>query len=478
MPIGDRFVDFIPWQKASNAVLVDDLDTLTYEELRRGAQQIATLLDNRYGNDRLVMLRAYSTVSFMATLLGIMYSGNIAIPVNPELPENDIKYIQEKSVAVAVIDPVTQEEYSNTTPNDYMRNTSTALVMYTSGTSGFPKGVIISQRNLIHSCKAISRYLGYDSTPSAAIVLPLHYSYALLSQVCCMLFVGGSMRLFSNFRNPIKFAEVVNNDGLETFCGVPSTYNALALIHGMNKVSMPGVRTICSAGAPMDRSKFDVIKEIFPNSKFFNNYGMTEAAPRIAAIREDDPRFFEPTCGKPIDGVDVKIVDPHNHKEMPDGEDGLLVVKGPNVTSGYLNEKQLTESAFTQDGFLISNDIAHMDNGYIFIHGRSDEIFNVGGEKVAPLEIERVLNGIEGIQSAAVAGFEDEHRGMVPYAFLKLDRTFSRFELLQSLKENLIPAKLPQRYFEVRSFPMTSSNKLQRRQLNPLNNRYVIGEII
>ena len=96
-----------------------------------------------------------------------------------------------------------------------------ALIMFTSGTTGFPKGVIISQANLLHSCTAISKYLDYHRYRSAAVVLPLHYSYALLSQVCCQLFVGGCVRLFANFRNPIKFSRVVNAEELATFCGVP-----------------------------------------------------------------------------------------------------------------------------------------------------------------------------------------------------------------------------------------------------------------
>lgn len=478
MPISKRFIDCIPWQKGTAAAVADDIEQLTYSELQHVAQQIATLLHSSYGSSQFIVLRARSNVQFVTTFLGIMYSGNIPIPINCDLPAADVGYIQEKSRAVAVVDPMTYDDYKDSHPDDYRDNSLPALVMYTSGTSAFPKGVIISQDNLIHSCTAISRYLGYDSTPSAAVVLPLHYSYALLSQVCCMLFVGGFIQLFAEFRNPIKFAEVVNDKKLETFCGVPSTYNALALIHGMSKLYMPTIRTLCSAGAAMDQSKFTIIKEIFPNSLFFNNYGMTEAAPRISYIREDDPHFFEPTCGKAMDGVHVKIVDPNDHTDMPDHQPGMLVVHGANITSGYLNDEQLSLASFTHDGYLISGDIAHMDKGYIFIHGRSDDTFNVGGEKVGPLEIERVLNKIPGIQESAVAGFSHEQRGMVPYAFLKLDQQLSRKELLRQLKEKLVQSKLPQRFFEVTSFPMTSNGKLQRRRLMPDDTAYVVREIL
>ena len=100
-----------------------------------------------------------------------------------------------------------------------------------------------------------------------------------------------------------------------------------------------------------------------------------------------------------------KLSDPNDHTDLPDGQSGMLVVRGPNITSGYLNDEQLSLASFTQDGYLISGDIAHMDKGYIFVHGRSDDTFNVGGEKVGPLEIERVLNDIVGIEGVCGCWF-------------------------------------------------------------------------
>jgi acyl-coenzyme A synthetase/AMP-(fatty) acid ligase len=348
--------------------------------------------------------------------------------------------------------------------------------MFTSGTTGVPKGVIISYANLAHSCSTIAEYLQYRRYPSAAVVLPLHYSYALLSQVFCQLSVGGRVHLFGDLRNPAKFARIVTASGLETLCGVPSSFHALAMCHSMIPLSMPTIRVLCSAGAPMDRGRFDTIKEIFQNALFFNNYGMTEAAPRIAFIREDDPRFHEPTCGRPMDGVDVKVVSPDTHTELPDGEQGVLVVRGPNVTSGYLNEPELTRAAFTADGYLVSGDAAFMRDGYIFICGRYDDIFNCGGEKVSPGEIERVLNHLDAVEMSAVVGQPDEQRGMVPVAFLKLARAVARLEIAAALGAHLPAVKIPQRYYEVTGFPRTGSGKLQRRQLSP-ESPYVTREI-
>ncbi len=471
------FLDCLRKPPDGAVALVDETEQLTYGQLRHDSQQIATVLASQYGRGQYLLVGAQPTVRFVTTLLGVMYSGNTPIPVDPDLPGPGLAFIRQKSRAAAVLAPMGPREFADAEPGNHVDASVPALVLFTSGTTGFPKGVVISTGNLVHSCATITRYLEYHRHPSAAVVLPLHYSYALLSQVCCQLFVGGRVRLFRDLRNPAKFAEAVNAGGFETFCGVPSTYQALAVFHAVAPLHMPSIRVLCSAGAPMDPRSYTTVKALFPNATFFNNYGMTEAAPRIAYIREDDPRFGEPTCGKPMDGVEVKIVDRRTHEELRDGERGMLVVRGPNVTSGYLNDPELTRNAFTPDGYLISGDMAYKDRGYLFICGRYDDILNCGGQKVAPLEIERVLNRVSGVEMSAVIGVPDQLRGTAPVAFLKLRNPVSRKTVVEQLIGELPKAKIPQRYLEVRAFPTTPNGKLQRRQLSPDDPTYVIREL-
>jgi acyl-CoA synthetase (AMP-forming)/AMP-acid ligase II len=474
--VSASILDQIERVRPDAVAVLDDAERLTYGELCDRAQRIAGRLSGDHGAGGYVMVRASSTAAFVATFLGTIYSGNTPIPIDRGLPEAGVAYVRERSGASAVVDPFDDAD-CRVTPVRRHDTARAALVMFTSGTTGYPKGAIISHDNLRHACAAIADYLDYRTYPSGAVVLPLHYSYALHSQVCCQLSVGGRIRLFDNARNPLRLSRGIADDGIETFCGVPSTYHALTVFHELRPLQIDSVRVLCSAGAAMDQSKYQTVKSIFPRAAFYNNYGMTEASPRLAWIRDDDPRFFEPTCGRPMAGVDMKIIDPVTSRELPDGDVGMLVVSGPNVSSGYLNDPAATAQAYTTDGYLISGDMGYRDRGYFFISGRADDIFNCGGEKIAPLEIERALNAVRGVELSAVAGLPDGARGRVPVAFLKLRDRLCRRELVRELTASLTQNKIPQRYIEVRAFPTTSNGKIQRRLLAPDDAQYVIGEI-
>lgn len=474
--MSERWIDALEAVDGARLAVCDEIERLTYDELREQAKRHAGGLQAKFGTGSPLLVRAESSVGFVRALLAIMWSGNIPVPIDTTLPPSARRHITDKSRAAGIVEPLGIPE-PGLPPLNHYNPAQPALIVFTSGTSGFPKGVVVSDDNLRFSCHAIAEYLDYQSQRSAAVALPLHYSYALISQLLCQLSIGGSIRIFSDLRNPLKFAATVNREALRTFCGVPSTYHALVMFHALKALSMPSVHVLCSAGAAMEASQFRAVREIFPNARFFNNYGMTEASPRIAYIRDDDPRFEEATCGRPMKGVDVRIIDPETERELSDGERGMLVVRGPNVTSGYLNDLDQTTRAFTADGFLKSGDMAYVDDGYIFILGRYDDVFNSGGEKIAPLEIERVLNDCPGVALSAVIGAPDPQRGFVPVAFVKTSRDITRREIVCFLNEHLTQSKIPHRYYRVSDLPMTANGKLQRNRLSTSDDRYVTGEL-
>ncbi len=463
-----HFLEWLDRAARHQTAIADDERELSYAELSANARLLARAVRDEYGAGRYILLPAERDVDFLRALCAISFSGNIPVPIDPQAPAASLESLGAAcgdwalwSAELAMVE--------SAAPLDARNPELPALILFTSGTSGKPKGVVISQANLAHSTAAISAYLNYQENPSAAVVLPLHYSYALLSQIFCMLSVGGFSRIFSSFRNPLKFAKQVDLLKLQTFCGVPSTYQALCLVGRMAEFQMPTVKTICSAGAAMDRTLLPEIRKIFPAARFFDNYGMTEATPRISYISDDDPRFTEPTCGKAIDGLEIRILDEDTQAPLGDGEVGIVAIRGGNVFSGYLNDDAATQRSFTEEGFLLSGDLGYLRDGYLYIQGRRDEVFNVGGEKISPLEIERELADHPAIESSAVSYLEDPARGLVIVAYLRLGEAVNRKDLNQFLALRLPPVKIPARYFEVEEFPLTGNGKLQRARLSPEN---------
>lgn len=457
--------------------VVDDVSAYSYGELCNRARRLAYRLEAAHGRANHLLIPAERSADFVCLLVASWYSGNVPVPVDPGLPPEALEELGARCGRWATVRAGEVDDQTGTPPLDVRDASLPALILFTSGTSGIPKGVPVSLGNLAHSANVIGEYLGYREHASAAVVLPLHYSYALLSQVLCMFRVGGRSRIFASFRNPLKFTEAVNREGLATFCGVPSTFQALLTLNKLSAMEMPDVRVVCSAGAAFDRGLLPEIKKIFPGATFYDNYGMTEATPRVTFIREDDPRFSEPTCGRPIAGMEIRILAERGLGEVPEGEVGIVAVKGPNVFQGYLHDPQATKRAFTEDGFLLSGDLGYMSGEYLFVCGRRDEVFNVGGEKVSPLEIERVLLQHPSVVACAVASMEDERRGTIPVAYVVLSEAASRRTLKEFLADHLPATKVPWRYFEATTLPTTPNGKLQRRRLAPDATDYVRGEL-
>jgi acyl-CoA synthetase (AMP-forming)/AMP-acid ligase II len=462
-----KITDFLLHAPAEASALEDDECSVTYAELLEMAGTYASFFQQRYGRSKYILLEAELNVQFISALFGVLFSGNTPIPVAAQSPRPVLDKCFEISGAV---DFVSNDTLKDLTPLELTFEVNAerpALVLFTSGTSGDPKGVIISHENVLASCAAIATYLDYFNNNSAAVVLPLHYSYGLLSQVLCQLMVGGFSRLFPNFRNLLRFQEVVNQHQLKSFCGVPSTYAILGRINKLSKLQMPDVQVLCTAGAAMNQTLYPDVKEIFPNATLFNNYGMTEATPRISYVDDKDPRFHQGSCGRLMDGMEAKIIDPDDQAEKGDNEVGMLVVKGPNITKGYLNEPEKTKRAFTSDGYLITGDMARISEGHIYVLGRRDDMFNVGGEKVSPLEIEKVLNDMTEVEVSAVIGVDDPNLGKVPVAFLVLREEIKRSQLSAYLSDRLNRWAIPFRYYSVTELPMTNNGKIQRRLLDP-----------
>jgi len=463
------------------AICDPDGGVLDYAGLAARSSAAASAIRRRHGGGGFLLVRPRPSADALVALLGVIASGNTAVPVAEGTTAAQLEYIGARCGGAPELDEaliaagaaaagaaVGAVDWAPAAP---------PLVLFTSGTTGEPKGVVVTAANLQHSCATIAEYLGYAEHAAAAVVLPLHYSYSLISQVLAQLYTGGAVHLFAGMRNPIKVAAAVNERGIGVFSGVPATFAALAMCHGMQPIPMPRVRVVCSAGAPYDLSLHARVREIFPAARVFNNYGATEATPRIAYVTDAEPEFFDGSCGRPMAGLEVVAVDPRSKRPLGEGERGIIAVRGPSITPGYLDDPDRTAAAFADGGWFLTNDIGSVRAGHIYVEGRADDIFDVGGEKVAPGEIEQALLTLPEIEAAAVVGRRDPARGHVPVAFVKTCAEISKAEINERVGRLLAPIKLPLRYYRVTSFPHTANGKLKRRELDTDEAEYKQHEI-
>lgn len=473
-----NFLDHIKAIDPDRPAVWDADRQVSFGEMLTQARAIAQSLKVTFPDPKFVLFEAHRSVDFVVRLFAVWEAGKVPVPVDPDAPGALRKTLLAKCQPGVFINTQDWPEPHSVVRQETLVSAGSeeALVVFTSGTSGQPKGVVVTQKNLCHSASVISEYLGYAQFSRAAVILPLHYSYALISQLLATLYVGGSCFILSNMRNPLKLAEEASRASLQSLCAVPSTFQTFIQFRKMAELSFPEIRVVCSAGAKLDTSLISDIRSLFPNATLFDNYGMTEATPRVTYIKEDDDRFGDGTCGKAIPGMEIRIVDPKTRQPLPEGETGCVAVRGASVMPGYLDDAEANAKAFTDDGFFVSGDLAHLDDGYLYISGRADEVFNVGGEKVSPLEVEAALYKYPAIVECAVAAIEDAARGAIPAAFLVSQSEFKKAEIVAHLREHLPSNKIPVRYYIVESLPKTSNGKIQRTKLEPQAN-YVLQRL-
>ncbi len=471
----DNLISLIDRHPGEKTAVVDQDGEWTYAELLSVSRKVAGYIIEQLGSGGRVIIKMDNSRDFVSAILGTLYSGNTPVPVSNDLTEVELDYIRKKTKSYLVLTQIDYDKIDSFNEADYFKEDVPALILFTSGTTGFPKGAVVSHKNISHTTRVISEYLNYQDNSSTIIVMPLCYSYALVNQLFAQLAVGGSVYILKDLRNPLAFFEWINRYSISTISGVSTTFHTLAVFQKIQKLEAKSIRVICSAGGPFAYELYNEIKRMFPNSLIFNNYGLTEAVPRVSFIKDTDPYFSKGSCGKPIKGVEVRIWSQEKNDFLPENQEGILVVRGPNVIKNYLDDSIATEKAFAKDNFFISGDLALIKDGYIYIKGRADDVFNTGGEKISPYEIEMRIKKHPAVKDTLVAGLPDSQKGKKVAAFLVLREKISKSALLEYCNEVLAKHKVPVIFFELNKLPMTSNGKISRKAL--LDKKYQKKEI-
>ncbi len=343
-------------------------------------------------------------------------------------------------------------------------------MQYTSGTTGFPKGVMLTHYNILNNALYVGDVMGMTENDRMCIPVPFFHCFGcVLSTLNCV--THGSAMVPIEVFNAEKILQAVEREKCTALQGVPTMFIAELEHPDFAKYDLSSLRTGIMAGASCPIEVMVSAMSKMHLQEITICYGLTETSPVLTQTRRNDPvQKRVETVGKPLPDVQVKIVDPETNKDLPANEPGELVASGYGVMKGYYKMPKQTESVI-RDGWLHTKDLAVMDSdGYFSILGRIDDMIIRGGENVYPREIEEYLYTNDKIEDVSVVGVPSQKYGEEVVAFIKLKegKTSSENEVKDFCREGISRFKIPKYVFFADKFPMTASGKVRKVELREI----------
>ncbi|MEB3982209.1 long-chain fatty acid--CoA ligase [Mycobacterium sp. 663a-19] len=475
------------------ALRCDDLQ-FTYAELDDAAARVATLLDRagvRPGDRVGVMLP--NTPAFAIAFYGIMYRGAVAVPMNPLLKAREIAFylsntgagalfatpafadeatagateagaqcwlVDDAALMKSIADLPAQESPVQRDDDDV------AVILHTSGTTGKPKGAMLTHANLGRNCDVAVRTL-VELGPDDVIMgcLPLFHVFGLTCGLNAAVLAGATLTLIPRF-DPRKALEVIQRDAVTVFEGVPTMYSALlSVAEEASPEATRSLRTCVSGGAALPVQVLTDFEKAF-GCAVLEGYGLSESSPAAAFNHPHRPRKAG-SIGTPIEGVEMRVVD-LDGVEVPQGEAGEIQIRGHNVMKGYWNLPDATKATITPDGWLATGDVGRVDeDGYFYIVDRTKDMIIRGGYNVYPREIEEVLYEHPAVAEAAVVGVPHDSLGEEVGAAVALKKgaAATADELREYVKARVAAYKYPRQVWLVDALPKGPTGKLLKREI-------------
>lgn len=394
---------------------------MTYAELIREAESPQTS-----PRQRLRLCSGLTRQNQALALLRALAHGEIAIPVGADYGEEQAERIR-----------LTVSRYGSSVSPD------TALILFTSGTTGEPKGVMLSHENITENLLGIEEYFAVEPGQKLLICRPLVHVAVLVGELFFGLYKGMTLCFYEEPFQPRRLARTIDDGAIDAICLTPTL-----MFHLLPCLSGRRLSSVVLSGERLSVRLTELLKEKYPWIGFYNVYGLTENAPRVSALTPEN--FFRKpgSVGRPIRRTAVEI------------ENGELLVRSPSVMLGYLGREELTRKKI-QNGALCTGDAAATDEeGYLYILGRKDEMIIRCGFNIYPQEIENIVNKIPGVERCLVFGEEDIQCGQ--RVCLKYMGALEPSELRKAFAGKLAPHLLPQRIERVESLPLTPGGKVKR----------------
>lgn len=341
-----------------------------------------------------------------------------------------------------------------------------AMILYTSGTTGAPKGVMLSHANLAANVDSIIQYLELTRDDSIVTVLPFYYSYGQ-SVLHTHLASGAFLVIEQNLVFPHLMVETVAREKVSGFSGVPSTFLLLLNRVPLTDYDLSSLRYLTQAGGAMAPAVAERLRDALPKARLFIMYGQTEATARLAWLPPDKLEEKSGAVGLPIPGVELEVRR-ENGERCDALEVGEVYARGPNVMLGYWRNPDAT-SGVLNNGWLKTGDMGHKDaDGYLFLSGRRSDMIKTGAHRVHPKDVEEVIAELAEVGEVAVLGVDDDTLGQVIKAVIvrKAGASLSEVRIKAHCRERLAAYKIPKFISFADALPKTPSGKVRRAELS------------
>ncbi|MGL3150210.1 acyl-CoA synthetase [Microbacterium sp. A82] len=480
------------------ALVFEDGRKLTYRELAEMADIVAADLVRRGTGpgDRVAYLGENSP-DFLAALFGTVQIGAVFVPVNTRLAPPEIQHVLTDSGARVLIHDAefsarvsdvassvahviaagSAHEREASAPREAVgvpRQSNSedapaaldrpAAILYTSGTTGKPKGAVLTHGNLTWA--ALNAIIDYDivSTDVALMISPLFHVASLGMGALPIIIKGGTLVLEKRF-DPGRALALIEHHGVSMLSGVPTTYQLLCDHPDWATTDVSSMRKLTCGGSAVPSRVLNAYEE--RGLSFSQGYGMTETAPGATLLAPERTREKQGSVGVPHFFTGVRIAG-EDGRAVPSGTVGEIEISGPNVFAGYHGRPQATTEAFTADGWFRSGDLGYLDgDGVLYISDRLKDMIISGGENIYPAEIENLINDMDGVTGVAVIGVPDERWGEVPWAVLTVRDgiTIDTDQVRAHLDGRLARYKVPAKTVIVDELPRTASGKIRKADL-------------
>ena len=475
----------------------------TYKEFYEQAERVAGYFQEKgYGKEDIVALVLPNSDYFLVCYFACQIGGFPVLPINTKLAPREIEYILNHSEAKGIIYDQRFEETINeirpklsaikdSLTTGYENGTNrlediisgserrvskivaedddTAVIFYTSGTTGRPKGVMLTNKNVLSIGQMWKESMEITSNDRMHIVAPLFHCAASHVFTVPTIYAGGTLVVEEGF-SPEQTIKTMEKENITIFFGVPAMYSILLTTPSLQEATLPNLRLLTYGAAPMPYELVKRVKDVFPDVKVQNLYGQTENSPGATTLKDRHALTKVGSVGEALPQCQVRVVD-ENGVEPPIGEVGEIIVKGPHVMKGYLKNEEATRETL-KEGWLYSGDLGRFDeDGLLYIVDRKKDMIIRGGENIYPVEIEEVLYEIPEVLEAAIIGIPHDVLGEVPKAYIAKKEGMQLDErvVLEYCQSRLAKYKVPYEVEFVEALPRNASGKVLKTDLRKLN---------